>query len=476
MLEKQVRDSFYIKKIKENSGLIIWSLLIAVFFLLISYPGILYSDSYGRVDTADKLRNSINLLLAGRRNEMPLIECWITLVPSIFIAASKMLTGNIAAYTFAQCFSFFFISFLLIKRLGASWRWLQYILLLINPLFYGIAVYYEAGVGCITAITVMALILSTDPSEKNVFDTVIEIVLLAFASFVAFGYRANAFTVIPVIVIYILVQKWEVIRKIWVTLAIVLGLLMVAFVPKVLNVDTMGSGVASFVWDMLTAINRMEPEKQEEYIDYLDELAGEGATASALKINSEFSVLGFMPSKIDAYVMSADGATGIILKKYVNFIVKEPAAYFDTKWMYAKKTLGIEYEILAGEYEYNLIERMWEWGINDTMERLLFYRKYYAVADFLDWLILHPWKVFVLSAVLVAYKWLRKKKNREFCLFLFGLAVFYYGAFLINAQSFELRYFYPSLYLMWIMDIGILLDLILNLGRFIKKRLDKRTC
>ena len=41
---------------------------------------------------------------------------------------------------------------------------------------------------------------------------------------------------------------------------------------------------------------------------------------------------------------------------------------------------------------------------------------------------------------------------------LLGTSIFYYGAFLINTQSFELRYFYPSLYIMWIMDLAILLN------------------
>ena len=107
------------------------------------------------------------------------------------------------------------------------------------------------------------------------------------------------------------------------------------------------------------------------------------------------------------------------------------------------------------------------------MERLLFYRKYYTVTDLLGWLILHPWKVFVASVALIAYKWKKQQKSRDVYLFLFGLAVFYYGAFLINAQSFELRYFYPSLYLMWIMDMGILLDLVMSLGISIKKKLKK---
>lgn len=112
MLEvnKNITDSFYYKKIRENSLLIFMSLLIAIVCVLISYPGILYSDSYGRVDTADKVRVAINLLLSGQYERIEPMECWITLVPSIFIALAKMLTGNIATYTLAQSFAFFLVS------------------------------------------------------------------------------------------------------------------------------------------------------------------------------------------------------------------------------------------------------------------------------------------------------------------------------------------------------------------------------
>ena len=104
----------------------------------------------------------------------------------------------------------------------------------------------------------------------------------------------------------------------------------------------------------------------------------------------------------------------------------------------------------------------------DTNERLFFYRKYYAAVDFLAPIVLHPWTLFLASIILVIYRWFKKEENRELCVFLLGLAIFYYGAFFINAQAFELRYFYPSFYLMWIMDIGILMDMIV---KFVKKKI-----
>lgn len=469
-VKENIIGSFYYKKVRENAVIIFASLLIAMFCVLISYPGILYSDSYGRVDTADKVRVAINLLLSGQRALIEPIECWITLVPSVFIAIARMLTGNIATYTLAQSFAFFLVSFLLIKRIGTSYKWLQYILFVINPLFYTEAVYYEASVGCVIGIVAMVLILDSGRNEKNIFDKMIEFGLLALASFVAFGYRANAFTIIPVLAIYIMIQKWHALKKVWVTIALVTGLLLVLFVPKMLKVDTMGSSMAGFVWEMLVSINEMEPEKKEEYIDYLDELAGEGATESALSVVSDYVVLSYMGSDIDAYALSADGATGTVLKKYGEFILREPASYFETKLDFTLKTLGVTEKLRNDEYNYNLIERMWEWGFNDTNERLMFYRQYYAVNNLLGEFILRPWIVYVVSIALVVYEWVKKSKNRELYVFLLLLAIFYYGAYVVNTQSFELRYFYPSLYMMWIMDIAILARIVSDVIKRCMKR------
>ena len=470
MISKLVEESFYKKKIKENVTVILLSILIAIVCVLISYPGIFYSDSYGRIDMADDFRDSINLLLTGHGAEMPVIECWLTIVPSLFMAICRMLTGNIATYTFLQSFAFFMVTFLLIKKLNMPYKWLQYLLVCFNPLFFGEAVYYEAGVGCVVAIGVMILIIGTGRDEKNTFDNAIEFALMMLASFVAFGYRANAYTVLPAIGIFLIIQKWGKIRKVCLTLAVVAGIVAIMLVPKVLNIDTMGSGMAGFVWDMLLTINDMEEEDRVQYIDYLDELAGPGATKEALEINTGFSVLSFLPSRINREVLSQEGASAIVLKKYVQFILREPIGYIGTKLEIAKRNLGIDHELAFMEYEYNLIERMWEWGFNNTNERLLFYRQYYAAVNALKGLVLHPWTVFLISSVLALYQWTKKEENRNICLVLMGLAICYYGAFFINAQAFELRYFYPSLYLMWIMDIGILC----NMGLQIKEKIAKK--
>ena len=469
-----LKDSFYWKKVKENFLLIFFSFFVSVGCVLISYPGIFYSDSYGRVWIADELRTSIKLLLTGQADLMETTECWFSVVPSFLMAICRGFTGNLATYTLAQSFSFFLVTFLLIKKLSPKYKWLQYILVLINPLFYGEAIYYEGGVGCVVGIGVLVLLL-TSHREKNCWaDNIIEIVLLIFASFVTFGYRSNAFTIIPAIVGFIILQKRNNIKKLVAIGAITLGLIAVLMLPKVLKVDTMGSPMAGFVWDMLTAIQFMPDQQQVDYLYYLDELASEGATLNALRKNYDYIVLGYMESEINAKALSAEGANEIVLKKYLEFIMREPKAYIDIKTHFASKTLGISEKLRYEEYNYNLNEGMGEWGLNDSVERLMFFRKYFAACQLLGDIILRPWIVYVITMVLVGIEWLKKSQNRDVLLFMLFLAIFYYGGYLLNTQSFELRYFYPSLYLMWIVDIMILEKYIIEIGKKIKLQVKRK--
>lgn len=474
-IKEMFSNSYYMKKVRENSAIIAWSLLMAGFCVIISYPGIFYSDSYARVETADKVRAAISMLFSGQRDAIA-IRSWITVIPSVFMAICKILTGNIAFYTFVQAFSFFLVTFLLIKKIGTRYKWLQYVLYVINPLFYSEAIYYEAGVGCVIGIVIMVLVLTNADREKVCVDKWIDIILLMLGSFVTFGYRANAFTILPVVFVYIFITKQEVVKKLVATLAILAGFSMVFVVPKVLNVDTMSSSMCGFVWEILTTIDAMEPEKKAEYIDYLDEFGKPGITERAVEANLEIIVSGFLEfSDLNIYALSEEGRAALALEKYVEFFFKEPGALLETKWKNAMRTLGIGYELSCGEYNYNCAERMNEFGFNDSIERLEFYRNYYAMTNAIGGYILHPWIVFLVTILLTIVEWFRKSENKGLYVFLLCLSVFYYAAYLLNTQSFELRYFYPALYLMWIMDLAIVTEFLAKGLAIVKKNFLKKS-
>ena len=56
-------------------------------------------------------------------------------------------------------------------------------------------------------------------------------------------------------------------------------------------------------------------------------------------------------------------------------------SFLETKWNNAMRTLGITNALSYFEYEYNCAERMGAYGFNDSIERLQFYRQYYAMIN-----------------------------------------------------------------------------------------------
>ena len=181
-----------------------------------------------------------------------------------------------------------------------------------------------------------------------------------------------------------------------------------------------------------------------------------GGTAIAIASSNEDSVNGFLWG--DGFTtgsLSETGAPKVVLRKYVELIRREPAAYISMKWDFTKKTLGLGSKIRCLGYEYNMLDGMAEYGFNDCMQRQFFVKLYNKVNEILGFYTCTPWFVYLISIILVSIKWIQKDEERKLYLFILCLAVFYYSAFIINTQSFELRYFYPSLWLMMLLDGAI---------------------
>lgn len=250
-------------------------------------------------------------------------------------------------------------------------------------------------------------------------------------------------------------------RKLILTISLVVGLSLVSLFPKLLKIDTMSSASAGFVWEIVTAIQHMDEEKQQEYIGYFDDIGGEGSTASALSNNRDISVGGIMESELSANVFNKE-ASGIILRKYFGFIVREPTDYFDMKSDFIKRTLGIGRKLDVVEWDYNRWDVMGIRGFNgfnDCNQRRAFLESYQKVNEKLGFYTCQPWLVFLISFLLVAVSKAVRDEKSGIYLFVLLLGIFYYGAFIINTQAFEIRYFYPSLYLMMILNVAIIISL-----------------
>lgn len=149
-----MKNSYYIRQFQKHWYLILLSVILAGVCTIIASPGIMYADSYGRVDFAYTITDCIKKFLTGQRAAIA-AKSWLTVTPSFFIAISRWLTGDIVLYTLVQAYLFFLSSFLLIRRFCSPYKGLQYVLMAISPLFYAVSVYYEAGIGCVTGIVIL---------------------------------------------------------------------------------------------------------------------------------------------------------------------------------------------------------------------------------------------------------------------------------------------------------------------------------
>lgn len=467
---KIFRESIFIKKIKDSRNVMILSMIMACICVLITYPGIFYSDSYERVREAYEIKN---LILNALRGERVRTEMWLTITPSYFMAACLEITGNIAGYTICQVFFFFYASFLLIKKLSKNFRIIQYIAFVINPLFYCVSVYYEAGIGCISSIVFLVLIVWERKTLDNVLDKIILVAGTIIFSFAAFGYRANAFTILPVI--FLIIFLWNKRKKLRIILvsSVILGLVFIAAVPKWLCVDTMSSASASFVWEIVTTIQNMDWKKQAEYIDYLDNIGGDGATAYAVQVSNKDNICNCLSGGINWATVSVGENPKEILKKYIKLALKEPLVFFKTKKDFVCSTLGISAPLGVWEWTYNWADKMEEFGFSDTNQRHRFLDRYSNFMEQME-ILRMPWLMFLVSFILlVLEKRINRMRERKIGLQegVFLIAVFYYGAFMINNQSMEFRYFYPSCYLLVIMDVSLFISIMeILVKRYVKKK------
>ena len=239
---------YYGKRIAANRPVWTWSAVFALLCTLISYPGIWYSDSYVRVTTGGAVLNAIVKTLTGHRAPVYTGNAF-TVVPSFFMAISQGLTGHVGLYTFAQAFAFYAATFLLIRELNPRGRRWQSVLFAVCPLIYGMAVYYEAGIGCVTGIAGLILLFRRVGEEKSRGDRVIEFLLVMLFSFITFGYRTNALTIVPVLVFFLLRLKTAGKIKSMTLLAMVLGLFWTKGLPWIFDVRSLSTASAGIVWE-----------------------------------------------------------------------------------------------------------------------------------------------------------------------------------------------------------------------------------
>ena len=451
---------YFGKQIAANRGLWFWSAALALICTLITYPGIFYSDSYVRVTTGHAVLNNIIMTLKGSGSPLN-TENGFTLIPSFFMAGSIWMSGTVGLYAFLQAFVFFAAVFLLIQEMNPAWKKVQYVLFACCPLVFGVSTYFEAGVGCAAGLVVLLLLLRRVPEEKSRADRMLEFFLVVFFSLTVFGYRTNALTVTPVLVFYLLRLPCPRLRKATMVLAMAFGIVAVEVIPAIFRVHGLSNGMTGFVWEILTSIQRMNENERGDYLDYLDEIGGPGSTQRALETSTEDSANNFVwGDALNMSKMSEPEARFLIPRKYIQLIREKPDVWIRVKADFFKRTMGLGPTLDDSEYDYNRWGDMAAYGFNDSLQRRAFYEAYVQTCRIFLFFIGRPWAVFLASIALAMLDGRRKPERRKLNGLILWTAGFFYGAFLLVNVSFEVRFFYPSLLLMAVMDGAVMLDVL----------------
>ena len=446
------------------------SLFLALLCTFITYPGIFYSDSYVRVHTGYAVLNSIVKTITGHRMILETGNAF-TVIPSFLIAVSYGLTGHVGFYTFFQAFLFFMMVFLLIRELNPPGQQVLILMAALSPMIYGVSVYYEANVGCVAGIILLLLLLRRTGNEKTKMQRTGAFLLIVFAAFITVGYRTNALTVIPVLMIYVWKTQKDRIKRLVPILAMVVGIAMTWMIPWIFGVQSESNASTGFVWEMITTIQRMDPETQSAYMDYLDEIGGEGTTQEAVLNTHGDTVDSFMwGSGFNTEKLSRPGTLGKVLRKYLQLMTERPADWFRMKLDFVQRAMGISKMLELNEYDYNRWERMGEYGFNDSMQRKAFHQSYLSFNQLIGFYSRRPWVAFLASLIMVIVEHFRNKEKSEIYALIYWLAVFSYAAYLVVIVVFQIRMFYPALLLLSVLDASIIAEWIQTGIHRIQKR------
>lgn len=442
------------------------ALLYGILLTLLTYPGIFYSDSYGRADLAVALTQGGNRANLGTT---------LSLLPEFVIALCLKLTGRLAGYTVLQATGFAVAVMLaMFYYFPGREAVILSVMALACPLAFGYAVYWEPGV--VTAVGLLLLVMTGDAFRcGNKKAPVLFLVAFCFfcLTFLLVGYRLNAATAVVGMILCEIFAAMRCPRLVKDTAvkvaAMALGIVLALQLPQLVGMKNISNGVIGPMWETACMLNRIG--EGNGYDEYLDDLLTEGSStrdifaATDTPEKSMYEFEGILPYWT---APSNPDTSKQYMQKYKTLVMQKSWLFLRVKWELAKRTLSA---LPFAEYDYNRFDRMKEYNFHDTPQRQKFYEIVTNFAEHCHWM-RTPWAVLLTAAVLLVLCKIRKGCTRQ-AGNLFFVALCYEGGFFITTQNHEFRYWFPALMLL---VFSICISLKTLLGTMMKSKTNERKC
>ena len=427
---------------KETKTLHFTALLMAVYLSFVTYPGIFFTDTYSRC------RFAIKIIETAKLGDLGIIDLHtnLSITPQIIMAFIYWLNENWGFLTLFQAYLYFFTILYICFNTVKKYRYLLSFAFCICPVILGYSVFQDTSVGCLIGVNGLFILLWIYPMKKKDWTLgqfIIYSLGILISAWVAMGYRLNAITTLPVfgMLIYLSYRKHKK-KLIGIQLCMLItGCICVILFPKILNIHESSAIAVGMTWEILTTIEDLPEDEQEQFGNYLDYISGDGSTKRALALNRERSVNGWLWTEEGFPISSVSENSNRIIDDYFKLIITKPKAYWKTKLHFVEQTMGIGLPLENLEYSYNVNEEMSNYNFSDTKSRKNFVD---MTNDFLNrWEIVRkPILGFIFGIIMLGILFFIEHKVFVTASLFYLLALFYYAAFLITNQSFEFRYYF----------------------------------
>jgi len=426
-------------------------LLITCILTAIVSPGLFYSDTYSRIYVGWQLTNYPYFITT-------ITEPYLThvsIIPSLLIGIIEKYTGSYVYYTLLTTFTYLVISYFILKKLTPNNAKLACIIFLLHPILLLMSTWNALSI--ISGAIIGGLILLLNKKLKWY-----DYILFFIFSTILFSFRENAITVLPLIFFYLIIKKNTTIKqKTLCITSILLALLLIFTLPKafpLVKKCPLYSG--GFAWELLNTIDKIPQDEKYKYTQNIANKESVLYSLDKIKIYNRHINVFFWERRSDLslYKITLNNTSKDIIKSYLSIAKDYPKEFIQTKIFFISNTLGINHPLNIDELNYN------KWGKMDDLKHFnntpirKYYYKFLTTKSHQS-LIRYPYIIFLISLGLLIFAKRKKLENIPLYTMFYLFAIFYYGAFLITTHSFEIRYFFPSYYLMCLMNISIITEL-----------------
>lgn len=466
-------DEFNLKNRDKFLFYLLLSMILSILVTFQTYPGVFDVDMYGRWDLVYTFIDGL------KNNNYEVFNFWglFSVQYEVIMWIIYSINDNIGFFTLVQSFLFYFSSFLLIDKYFFSWnKFLYIILLIICPIFYCYSAYHTAEIASLICINFLILLLFSSKTKRFSEWKISKKLIYFFELFILLNFmldfRKVCFSILPVIffVIYITYKKHnqKSLLKIQI-LAICFSMLFVLSIPKSL---TLKSGQIGPTWDVLSTIQQMPKEKQNEYIDYFDDIVKPGDTKKALEVNNDISADSWLWSIFQSGVICHPDNSSKVREKYINIILKEPKYFIKAQINKIGYTLGIKQPLMYELYN-NPEERMKDFGMVDNFKRESIINRFNLFIK-MNPIFARPYIIFLFSIImlLISKRFVEKEKFYQISI-IYAIALFLELALIINTPAQFFRYFFVSLYYLLIVGFSCGFEII---NSIIKKQQKDSKC